>query len=481
MLFNSYTFLWFLSLSLLIYWSANRCHLRWQNVLLLALSYVFYGWWDVRFLSLIVGVTAIGYLSALGMEVAGSHPKVRNAVGTLGIAASLGTLGAFKYYNFFVAELTTAFHLLGWNIHLPVWHVLLPVGISFFTFQTVSYIVDVRRGKLAACHDAVAYAAFISFFPQLVAGPIERATDLLPQMLRRRHLDYEDAVDGCRLILWGLFKKMVLADRCAPFVDMVYADPTASGADLWTATVLFAFQIYGDFSGYSDVAIGTARLFGIRLTRNFALPFFSRNVPELWRRWHISLMNWFKDYVYIPLGGSRHGRLMQLRNVCLVFLLSGLWHGANWTFIGWGLFQLIGFLPFILLSLGKRRRTPIVAEGRCLPSLRESAEMLTTFLFFCLGWVLFRSESIQTALSRMWTMCTENPLSHPFCGWSAFLPPLVVVCIEWAMRQQRHALDFPAGSLMGRHRALRWTAYYILILSILYFGGAQVQFIYFQF
>lgn len=480
MLFNSYTFLWFLPLSLLIYWSAKR-RLRVQNAVLLTLSYVFYGWWDVRFLALIVGVTAIGYLSALGMEAMGHRPKMRHAIGTLGIVASLGTLGAFKYYHFFVTELTAAFSRLGMSVHLPVWHVLLPVGISFFTFQTVSYIIDVRRCRLPACHDAVSYAAFISFFPQLVAGPIERATDLLPQIRHRRHLRYEDAVDGFRLILWGLFKKMVLADRCAPYVDMVYTNTAASGADLWAGTVLFAFQIYGDFSGYSDVAIGTARLFGIRLTRNFALPFFSRNVPELWRRWHISLMNWFKDYVYIPLGGSRHGRAKQLRNVCLVFLLSGLWHGADWTFIGWGLFQLIGFLPFILLSLGKRQRTAIVAEGRCLPSLREAVEMLGTFLFFCLGWVLFRSESIHSALVRMASMCTENPMSHPFCGWAAFLPPLVVICAEWAMRQQRHALDFQAGSLMARHRTLRWTAYYTLIFSILYFGGAQVQFIYFQF
>lgn len=480
MLFNSYTFLWFLPLSLLIYWSAHRS-LRLQNVLLLLLSYVFYGWWDIRFLALIAGVTAIGFLTALGMEVACSRSRLRHAIGTLGITASLGILGAFKYYNFFIGELSAALHHFGVEISLPMWHVLLPVGISFFTFQTVSYIIDVRRGKLKACHDVVSYAAFISFFPQLVAGPIERASDLLPQMLHRRHLRYEDAVDGCRLILWGMFKKMVLADRCALYVDMIYSSPTASGADLWVATVLFAFQIYGDFSGYSDIAIGTARLFGIRLTRNFALPFFSRNVPELWRRWHISLMNWFKDYVYIPLGGSRHGRLRQLRNVCLVFLLSGLWHGANWTFIGWGLFQLIGFLPFITLSLGKRQRTAIVAERRNLPSLRETVEMLTTFLFFTLGWVLFRSESIHAALCRMQAMCSQSPLSHPFCGWSAFFPALVVIGMEWVMRQQRHALDFPQGSLIARYRALRWAIYYTLIFSILYFGGAQVQFIYFQF
>ena len=479
MLFNSYTFLWFLPLSLLLYWSVRP--LRMQNAVLLLLSYVFYGWWDTRFLLLIAAITVISFVAGIGLEHFKVCPRIRQFICISSVGLLLCFLGAFKYYEFFAEELQKALLSVGLTLHVPLWNVVLPVGVSFFTFQAISYVIDVKRGQVKACHDLISFAVFIAFFPQLVAGPIERAKDLLPQMQSRRHFSYPQAADGMRLIIWGMFKKMVLADRCAPYVDMAYANPMASGSDLWIATLLFAFQIYGDFSGYSDVAIGTARLFGIRLTRNFALPFFSRNVPEIWQRWHISLMNWFKDYVYIPLGGSRHGRLKQLRNIAIVFFLSGLWHGANWTFVCWGLFQVLGFLPFLCFPALKRKYTSIVAAGHLFPTAKETIQMASTLVFFCIGWVFFRSENVTSACMRIRLMCSDVTFEKPFCGYSAFIPILFTIGLEWLMRERSHALDFSPRSWMGHHRMARWAMFYLLIVSILYFGGEQMQFIYFQF
>lgn len=479
MLFNSYTFLWFLPVVFCGYWALQR-RLAWQNVWLLVASYTFYAWWDVRFLLLIVGVTLVGYAAGLVMQRPGAGAQLRKWTCAVAVCLCVGVLCTFKYYDFFAAELNALLRALGFggDVFLLL-NVVLPVGISFYTFQVLSYALDVYRGDLPACKNPVSFATFVSFFPQLVAGPIERASSLLTQIEQPRTLCYRDAVEGSRLMLWGFVKKMLLADSCAPIVNTVFANPDATAVDLWTATILFAFQIYGDFSGYSDIALGTARLFGIRLSQNFRLPYFAESVPDFWRRWHITLMTWFKDYIYIPLGGSRCGRGRWWRNLSVVFLLSGLWHGANWTFVAWGLFQLFGYLP-LLWRKSASRPTGEETSFSWLPSWRSAARMLLTFGFVCVGWVFFRSETLGAAFGRLHVMFCDFALMKPYCGMRVFVPVLFVVLTEWLTRRRRYVLDFPAVGPL-RLRAVRWLVYYALIFAVFYWGGEQSAFIYFQF
>ena len=339
-------------------------------------------------------------------------------------------LGFFKYYNFFVESFVDAFALCGVTLHATTLQIILPVGISFYTFQALSYSIDIYRRKLDVCRDPVAFFAYVSFFPQLVAGPIERATNLLPQMQKPRTFNYEKAVDGCRQMLWGLFKKIVIADNCAVYVNEVFANyQNQSGSTLLLAAIFFTFQIYGDFSGYSDIAIGCAKLFGIDLMQNFRYPYFSRDIAEFWRRWHISLTTWFRDYIYIPLGGSRTTKAKVIRNTFIIFLVSGFWHGANWIFIAWGAYHAFLFLPLILL--GKNRRyTDTVAEGRILPSLKETFQMLTTFMLAVIGWIIFRAESITQAWEYMCGMCDASLFSVPWLKIREFYIPLFTSIIR---------------------------------------------------
>jgi D-alanyl-lipoteichoic acid acyltransferase DltB (MBOAT superfamily) len=310
---------------------------------------------------------------------------------------NLGFLGVFKYYNFFLDNFIAAFSLLGGELNATSLNIILPVGISFYTFQTLSYTIDVYRKKLEPTTDIVAFSAFVCFFPQLVAGPIERATNLLPQFFRKRNFEYGKATDGLRQILWGLFKKVVIADNCAEYANLIFDNPADySGSTLVIGALFFTFQIYGDFSGYSDIAIGTARLFGFDLMKNFAYPYFSRDIAEFWRRWHISLSTWFRDYLYIPLGGSRGGVGMKVRNTFIIFIVSGFWHGANWTFIVWGALNAIYFLP--LLLLGKNRENlGIAAEGRLVPNTKEIFQIGLTFSLTVLAWVFFRAKCVGDA------------------------------------------------------------------------------------
>lgn len=480
MLFNSYEFLCFFTIVFALYWSASRW-LRVQNVLTLAASYVFYAWWSTKFLWLIVLVTLVGYGAAIAMEHSAASRKLRRIICGTCIAVSLGILGVFKYYDFFVGEFNTAMRSIGFDVCLPLWRIALPVGISFYTFQVLGYAIDVYRRRIPACRDVVSFAAFVGFFPQLVAGPIERAGDLLSQMQRPRRLSDKDITEGLRLMLWGFVKKMLLADRCAPFVMAAYANPAADAMDLWVATVLFAFQIYGDFSGYSDIAIGAARLFGIRLTRNFRLPYFACSVPDFWRRWHITLMTWFKDYVYIPLGGSRMGRWRHVRNLSVVFLVSGLWHGANWTFVAWGLFQIFGFVPHLVDRYVRGKVSQVSTEmPRLFPTRHELWSIPLTFLFACTSWVFFRSETITSAVHRLALMYGDFHFHKPWCGWGVFVPIVLVLAMEWLTRSKNCPLDFSDCGLF-RHRAVRWSVYYALIFAVLYWGGEQAEFIYFQF
>jgi len=347
-LFNSISFAVFLPVVFTLYWLLKRRGPRTQNLLIILASYVFYGWWDYRFLSLIVISSAVDYLAG-GRISPETRPRWRKCWLAVSLAVNLGVLGFFKYFDFFAQSAQELMMSLGLNPDFPTLRIILPVGISFYTFQTLSYTIDIYRKKTPAIRDPVAFFAFVAFFPQLVAGPIERAKSLLPQFLRARNFDGVAARDGCKQILWGLFKKVVIADRLAGVADPVFADYAAySGADQGIAIFAFAIQIYCDFSGYSDIAIGTARLFGINLMQNFSFPYFSRDIAEFWRRWHISLSTWFRDYVYVPLGGNRKGLAVRARNVMITFLVSGLWHGANWTFVAWGLIHGLLFLPLML-------------------------------------------------------------------------------------------------------------------------------------
>ena len=395
MLFNSIEFLLFLPIVFLLYWFVFNKILKGQNLLILVSSYLFYGWWDYRFLSLIFLSTIVDYLIGLNIPKQDSEKKQKLFL-WCSVLFNLSVLGFFKYYNFFVDSWINLFSSVGYEIK-SVWtlNIILPVGISFYTFQTMSYTIDVYRKKLKPTKDFISFASFVSFFPQLVAGPIERATNLLPQILQKREFKYEQGVQGLRLILWGMFKKVVIADSLAPMVDDIFSNyQDFGGGTLWLGAIYFAFQIYCDFSGYSDIAIGTSKLFGFELMSNFKFPYFSRNIGEFWRRWHISLSTWFRDYLYIPLGGSQEGKWKSIRNILIIFLVSGFWHGANWTFIFWGLFHSILFLPSFVLNTNRKYTTSIIGEKTFLPSPKEFVQVGITFTLVTIGWVFFRSESI---------------------------------------------------------------------------------------
>ena len=482
MLFNSLQFAVFLPIVFLLYWFVfdrlirrSRYQLTWQNAFVVIASYVFYGWWDWRFLLLSAFTSLCSWGSGILIGKNRGNKKAKWWMWA-NIVLNLGILCLFKYYDFFVVEFARLFHFATEGLLLKV---ILPVGISFYTFQALSYSIDVYRGKIEPTRDVVAFFAFISFFPQLVAGPIERATNLLPQFQKKREFDYDTAVDGMRQILWGLFKKVVVADNCAIYVDQVFSNSGShSGSTLLLAAVFFAFQIYGDFSGYSDIAIGTAKLFGIRLMRNFNVPYFSRDIAEFWRRWHISLTTWFRDYVYIPLGGSRVSKAKVIRNTLAIFLVSGFWHGANWTFIVWGAYHALLFLPLILT--GKNRKyTNQIAEGRYLPSLKEAGQMLLTFILAVLGWIVFRSESIGQAWEVILGIMSSSLFTAPMVvvGLKKIVFVIgVLLLIEWTNRSKEHG--FAIGNLPLWARI---ASCYVLVLGILELGGNSQSFIYFQF
>ena len=393
MLFNSLDFAIFLPIFFILYWYVTNRNLQLQNFLIVVASYIFYGWWDWRFLFLIFFSSITDYIIGKCLQIT-EKEKYRKTLLWISIVTNIGFLGFFKYYNFFVDSFVTAFSFFGKAISVNSLDIILPVGISFYTFQTLSYTIDVYKRKLEPAKDIISFLAFVSFFPQLVAGPIERATNLLPQFYKKRVFEYDKAVDGMRQMLWGLFKKVVIADNCAEYANAIFNNYTDfSGSTLVLGAIFFTFQIYCDFSGYSDMAIGMSRLFGFNLMKNFAFPYFSRDIAEFWRRWHISLSTWFRDYLYIPLGGSKGSLLKIVRNTFIIFLVSGFWHGANWTFIIWGFLNALYFLPLLLVKRN-RRNLDIVAENRVLPTIKELLSMLTTFFLTVFAWIFFRAESV---------------------------------------------------------------------------------------
>jgi alginate O-acetyltransferase complex protein AlgI len=479
MFFNSIEFAIFLPIVFSLYWFVLAKKIKIQNTLILVASYFFYGWWDWRFLCLIAFSSLVDYF--IGIELGKTyHPAKRKLLLSISIFSNLGFLACFKYFNFFVDTFYRAFTILGRPIADPIFfNIILPVGISFYTFQTLSYSIDVYKRKLEPTRDMVSFFAFVSFFPQLVAGPIERATNLLPQFQKKRIFEYDKAADGIRQILWGLFKKIVIADNCAIFVNDIFQNYTSySGSTLLLGGTLFAFQIYGDFSGYSDIAIGTSRLFGFSIMKNFAFPYFSRDIAEFWRRWHISLSSWFRDYVYIPLGGNRGGTWMRIQNTFIIFLVSGFWHGANWTFLAWGALHAIYFLPLMLMGKN-RKNTDIVAQGRLLPNIREIFQIGFTFFITMIAWVFFRSESIYEALNYLNGIFSVSLFSLPeIFPKKTILFIVFLLLAEWFQRKKQHALQFGKTTFP---KAIRWGLYYSIIIIIYKFGGSQQEFIYFQF
>ena len=486
MLFNSFEFLVFLPIVFLLYWFVFRAR-RWQNLLVVVASYVFYGWWDWRFLLLIALTSACSYGSGLLIERYEGRRRWQRAVSATNIVLNLGILGVFKYYNFFVENLDALFGAFGWKLDWVTMQIILPVGISFYTFQALSYTIDIYQKKLPATHDIVEFFAYISFFPQLVAGPIERATNLLPQFQRSRTFDYAKAVDGCRQMLWGFFKKLVVADNCATVVNDFWGQYTElSGLTLFLLGVLFTFQIYCDFSGYSDIAIGCARLFGFNLMRNFNYPYFSRSIPEFWRRWHISLTTWFRDYIYFPLGGSRCDKWKTIRNVYIVWAISGLWHGADWTFVCWGLFHATLLAIYNLFGINTKYKN-VVAYGRWLPNIKELLQMALTFFLAVIGWIIFRAESMTQAvdyLSRMFTTMFDSFSFELSYGRKFLLYGIVLLLVEWLQRDKQHALQLPERGVL-KYKGLRYTIYIVIMcLSYIYYLAHiedDNKFIYFQF
>ena len=515
MLFNSFEFAIFLPIVFLLYWfvfdyALSKCkhQLLLQNLFIVVASYIFYGWWDWRFLILIAITTILSFLSGISIERAPTQ-RGKKAVMITNIVVNLGILGVYKYYDFFAREFA---ELIGIEADFLLLHLILPVGISFYTFQALSYSIDVYRKQIEPCHDIVAFTAFLSFFPQLVAGPIERATNLLPQFQRKRSFDYATAVDGMRQILWGLFKKIVVADNCATYVDTVFADlSNQSGSTLVLAAVLFTFQIYGDFSGYSDIAIGTAKLFGIKLMRNFNVPYFSRDIAEFWRRWHISLTTWFRDYVYIPLGGSRpdtsrlsplasrlspsaYTKCIAVRNTFIIFLLSGFWHGANWTFVLWGAYHALLFVPLLLMNKNRRYRDTVATitlpdgtiKTKFLPSFKEAGQMLLTFALAVFGWIIFRATGLKTLSAWLTGIFDSSFFSVPWLMNRYYYVPLaintlIMIMFEWINRTKEHSFQISI-----KYKWLRWCLYLCLYLIFIFMLLVSIkvdtpQFIYFQF
>ena len=488
MIFNSIDFAIFLPMVFILYWFVANKNLKLQNLLIVAASYVFYGWWDWKFLSLIVFSTIVDY--TIGRQLRNEENRLKRKILLwTSILVNLGFLGFFKYYNFFLDNFITAFSFFGQEIQSNSLNIILPVGISFYTFQTLSYTIDVYKRKLDPTKDFIAFSAFVSFFPQLVAGPIERATNLLPQFYNKRTFDYSKAVDGMRQILWGLFKKIVIADNCAEYANLIFNNSADySGSTLVLGAIFFTFQIYGDFSGYSDIAIGTSRLFGFDLMRNFNFPYFSRDIAEFWRRWHISLSTWFRDYLYIPLGGSRGGTWMKVRNTFIIFIVSGFWHGANWTFIVWGALNAIYFLP-LLLTNNNRNNLETVAQGKLLPSIKELSFMILTFGLTVFAWIFFRAENIGHAwhfIQDMFIGLTHKSgyvqtINLLYWEIGLAIPTIILlfILVEWLGREGQYAI-----AQIGKnwYRPIRWLFYSIIIFLIgMFMPSVESPFIYFQF
>lgn len=484
MLFNSISFALFLPLIFLLYWYLGNKSIKHQNTILLIASYFFYACWDIRFLLLLIFSTSVDFFA--GLKIASTeNERTKKLLLWVTICINLGLLSVFKYFNFFVSTFSQSINYLGLETNTWTLNIILPVGISFYTFHGLSYIIDIYKGKIPPEYRFINYSLFVSFFPLLVAGPIERASHLLPQIASKRSFNRMKATDGLRQIMWGLVKKMVIADQCAEYVNLIFNDSAShSGSTLALGAFFFAFQIYGDFSGYSDIALGTAKLFGIDLLRNFAFPYFSRDIAEFWRRWHISLATWFRDYLYIPLGGSKGKLVERIRNLFVIFVVSGFWHGANWTFILWGALNALFILPSLLIKNTKVKNIEIVAKGRMLPNIRELFQMLSTFFLISIGWIIFRADNLVHALEYFTRLFSSSFFTLPeFDGRRGALVCLILVAlfmiIEWTGREYQYAIE--KIGLTWPKFIRRAFYFFVIFLTMMYMETRETPFIYFQF
>ncbi|KAF2513566.1 MBOAT family O-acyltransferase [Flavobacterium foetidum] len=477
MFFNSLAFAIFLPIVFFLYWFVFNKNKSTQNALLIVASYYFYSCWDWRFLFLLVFSTFLDYYTGIQIEK-GKSEKSRKFWFWLSIIVNLGFLGIFKYYNFFAASFAEMFTSFGFKVSPVLLNVILPVGISFYTFHGLSYVIDIYYKRIKAEYNFVDYSLFVSYFPLLVAGPIERATHLLPQVKLKREFDLEKAKEGICQIVWGLVKKVVIADTCAVYANAIFDHYTSMNTfSLILGAIYFAFQIYGDFSGYSDIALGVSKLFGIDLLRNFNYPYFSRDIAEFWRRWHISLSSWFRDYLYIPLGGSKGGLWMKIRNTFIIFIVSGFWHGANWTYIVWGFINAVYFLP-LLLSNSNRNNIDSVVLKWDLESLKTIFSILFTFLLTCIAWVFFRARTISDAFLYLRRIVTDWNFSLQYLDNERYNYEIIVmvgifVLVEWFNRTKVEPIS-------GKNSLLKIA---LAIMAIIAFGtySDYKEFIYFQF
>lgn len=489
MLFNSIDFAIFLPVVFLLYWFVVNKNLKYQNTLLLIASYVFYGWWDWRFLSLIVFSSMVDYYIGISLSKSNIEKK-RKALLWTSIFVNVGFLGFFKYFNFFLENFVSAFTFFGQDISQNNLNIVLPVGISFYTFQTMSYTIDVYKKRLEPTKDIIAFSAYVAFFPQLVAGPIERAKNLLPQFYFKRKFNYSKATDGLRQMLWGLFKKIVVADNLSTYVEIVFDNTSeVSSLNLILGLALFSIQIYADFSGYSDIAIGCAKLFGFEFQTNFKYPLFARSIGERWRNWHISLSTWFRDYIYIPMGGSRGSRWTRFRNLMILFTISGFWHGANWTFVFWGIVNGLFFAPSMLLGQNRKYLDPI-DTSRIFPSLKEAYLMIQTFSLISFTYIFFRANNINHSYNYFLNILSNyNLSSYPIKLLNqndilSYHIPMMVFFIlimfvfEWINRDKNYGLYFNKNH---KYPLVRWAIYIFLIIIITLWPGNTESFIYFQF
>jgi len=481
MLFNSIDFAIFFPIFFIFYWLTNAWSLNVRNVFILCSSILFYGWWEWSFIYLLLFSSLVDYLIGVGLSQSRSTIRRKLLLAT-SLTVNLGMLCYFKYANFFIENFNEAFTFFGSEISITTLNVVLPVGISFYTFQTLSYSIDVYRGDLKPTKDIIAFFGFVSFFPQLVAGPIERATNLLPQFNLAQQFNYDNAVIGLRQILWGLVKKVIIADNCSVLANQIFDNSEIySGSTLLLGAIFFSFQIYGDFSGYSDIAIGSARLLGIKLMENFKFPYFSRDIAEFWRRWHISLSTWFRDYLYFPLGGSKGTMFFTIRNTFIIFLVSGFWHGSNWTFVVWGFLHALYFIP-LLIQKKNRKNLEFEKIDFSKNGFMLICRTIFTFLLVTLAWVFFRAESLQDALLFLKGIFSFDLFSIPqLRPYFLLLILSVFILIEWKGRFFEFGIQY---LFVNQPNLIRWSVYYLLIFGVIlnsYLHSEAKEFIYFQF
>lgn len=477
MFFNSFHFAVFLPIVFVLYWFVFNKSKATQNFLLIIASYYFYSCWNWHFLFLLIFSTLLDYYTALKIEE-NELPEYRKFWLWLSISINLGFLGVFKYYNFFAESFASLLHSFGFTVSPITLKLILPVGISFYTFHGLSYIIDIYYKRIKAEKNFVDYSLFVSYFPLLVAGPIERATHLLPQIKVKRSFNFDKAKEGVYQIVWGLVKKVVIADSCANYANEIFNHyPSMNSLSLLLGAVYFAFQIYGDFSGYSDIALGTSKLFGLDLLRNFNYPYFSRDIAEFWRKWHISLSSWFRDYLYIPLGGSKGSKWFQVRNTFIIFVVSGFWHGASWTYVAWGFINALYFLPLLLLNRNRKNVDDFVLQWN-LESVRTLINILITFCITCLAWIFFRAKSIGDAVGYIQRMFENLQFKEQYFSIERYNHELVAlivvfVVVEWNNRTKIEPIS-------GKYSALKLSLCLAAILALGVFSDYK-EFIYFQF